>query len=219
MFPTLSNCFLTCFIGRGGATMALYSMNQLQAEVNRTPQSIRQVLKSNDKLKALLPQHKITKPNKQVFYDEEILNALKEYYGLIEMPSAVVEEVGGDVENIENKANPINTPPLSAGSVSTSAAEQAEIEELHKQIEVLQKQLEEEQTNRQKERADLEKQLQDKEAERLHFIGENSKLLTILAAEKQEKDKLLLLLPPAAEHRTFIQKLKGLFTRKEGGKE
>ena len=202
--------------------MALYSMNQLQAEVMRTPQSIRQVFKNNDKLKALLPRHKITKPNKQVFYDEEILTALKEYYGLLENNPAVAEVVGGGIEDIENPENPqTNPPPPSASTVSPSAAEAAKIDALQGQIDALQKQLDEEQASRQKERADLEKQLQDKEAERLHFIGENAKLLSLLAAEKQEKDKLLLLLPPsAAEKKTLWGKFKGLFHKeKEGGKE
>ncbi len=64
-------------IGRGGAILALYTMNQLQAELDRTPQQIRKVLKTKDKLIKLLPQHRIEKDNGRVFYDDTILEALK----------------------------------------------------------------------------------------------------------------------------------------------
>ena len=102
--------------------------------------------------------------------------------------------------------------------VEASAAADKELEALRRQVEDLQQQLETERKGREAERADLEKQLQDKEAERRHFIGENAKLLNLLAEEQAEKSKLLLLMPPAAEHRTLKQRIKGLFTRKEGGK-
>ena len=197
--------------------MALYTMNQLQAELDRTPQQIRKVLKTKDKLIKLLPQHRIEKDNGRVFYDDAILEALKEYFGLSISAPAVDEEVGGGVEDTENAENPTNNPPPPTEEDSKpAAATEAEIEALQGQIEALKKQLEEEQANREKEKADLEKQLHDKEAERLHFVGENAKLLNLLAAEKQEKNQLLLLMPPAgAAKKSVWGKFKGLFTREK----
>lgn len=197
--------------------MALYTMNQLQTETQRTPQAIRKVFKNNEKLKALLPQHRIEKDNGRVYYDDAILEALLDYFGLSKNNPAVSAEVGGEVEDTENRENPqTNPPPASEEDKQPSAADKAELEALQSQIEALKKELEEERENREKEKADLEKQLHDKEAERLHFVGENAKLLNLLAAEKQEKSQLLLLMPPAgATKKSVWGKFKGLFTREK----
>lgn len=198
--------------------MANYSMNDLQRLTGRTPQSIRQVFKKVESLKKLMAEHRKETPNKKVYYDDAILEALLEYYGLSKNNPAVADEVGGGVEDTENPENPqINPPPPVEANNNPSAAAQEQIEGLQAKIEALEKQLQEQAEAHQRATADLEKQLQDKEAERLHFIGENAKLISLLTAEKQEKDKLLLLMPPQ-EHKTVWQKVKGLFTRKEGGK-
>ena len=215
--------------------MALYTMNQLQTETQRTPQAIRKVFKNNEKIKALLPQHRIEKDNGRVYFDDAILEALKEYFGLSNFNPAVAVEVGGGIEDTENRENPqTNPPPASEEYKQPSAADEEKIAALEKQIEALEirlkdeqaqhekskadleQQLETERKGREAERADLEKQLQDKEAERRHFIGENAKLLNLLAAEQEEKGKLLLLMPPAGEaKKTVWSKFKGLFAREK----
>lgn len=199
--------------------MANYSMNDLQRLLDRTPQSIRQVFKKVDSIRALLPQHRTVTPNKKVFFDDTILAALQDYYGLTENPHAVDDVVGGGDENTENPENPqTNPPPPPVEDNIPDAAEEQELAGLQAKIKALEKEIQEQQEKHKKETEDLEKQLQDKEAERLHFIGENSKLLSLLAAEKQEKDKLLLLLPPAAAERKGVwSKFKGLFSKSKGG--
>ena len=198
--------------------MANYSMNDLQRLTGRTPQSIRQVFKKEEALKKLMAEHRKETPNKKVYYDDAILEALLEYYGLSKNNPAVADEVGGGVEDTENPENPTNNPPPPSVENNTpSAPPEPQIEALQQQIAAL----EDEKRKQEKDIADLEKQLQDKEAERLHFIGENSKLINLLAAEKQEKEKLLLLMPPAAEKKKSLWgRIKGHFTReKEGVKE
>lgn len=190
--------------------MANYSMKDLQRIINKTPQSIRQVLKNNDSIKLLLEEHKVETPNKKVFYDDAILNALLEYYGISKKENAVEDVVGGDSDNTETAEKPDTNPPPSNDIDKDTAALQSEIEELKKQLE-----------GQKKDISNLEKQLQDKEAERLHFIGENAKLINLLAAERQERDKLLLLLPPASPTKTTIwSRFKKLFMReKEAAKD
>lgn len=190
--------------------MANYSMKDLQRIINKTPQSIRQVLKNNDSIKLLLEEHKVETPNKKVFYDDAILNALLEYYGISKKENAVEDAVGVGSDNIETAEKPNTNPPPSNDIDKDTAALQSEIEELKKQLE-----------GQKKDISDLEKQLHDKEAERLHFIGENAKLVNLLAAERQERDKLLLLLPPANAPKTTIwSRFKRLFVReKEAAKD
>ena len=198
--------------------MANYSMNDLQRLTDRTPQSIRQVFKKEEALKKLMAEHRQETPNKKVYYDDAILEALLEYYGLSKNNPAVADEVGGGVEDTENPENPTNNPPPPpVESISPSAPPEPQIEALQRQIAAL----EDEKRKQEKDIADLEKQLQDKEAERLHFISENAKLVNLLTAEKQEKEKLLLLMPPAAEKKKSLwSRIKGHFTReKEGVKE
>ena len=185
-------------------------MKDLQRIINKTPQSIRQVLKNNDSIKLLLEEHKVETPNKKVFYDDAILNALLEYYGISKKENAVEDAVGVDSDNTETAEKPDTNPPPSNDIDKDTAALQSEIEELKKQLE-----------GQKKDISDLEKQLQDKEAERLHFIGENAKLINLLAAERQERDKLLLLLPTASPTKTTIwSRFKKLFVReKEAAKD
>ena len=198
--------------------MAEYTMKDLEAKTGKTSVSIRKVFDKNDELRALLPKHKRKKGQRNVVYDDAILDALLVYYGEKEPPenkNAVDDRVVGQSQETVNPENTETIPPV---EVEASAAADKELEALRRQVEDLQQQLETERKGREAERADLEKQLQDKEAERRHFIGENAKLLNLLAAEQEEKSKLLLLMPPAAEHKTLKQRIKGLFTRKEGGK-
>lgn len=197
--------------------MANYSMNELQRLTNRTPQSIRQVFKKEEKLIKLMAEHKTETPNRKVYYDDAILDALLEYYGISKNNTAVEDETGGKVEDTENPEKSTNSLPPPVESVSPSAPPETQIEALKRQIAAL----EDEKHKQEKDIADLEKQLQDKEAERLHFIGENAKLINLLAAEKQEKEKLLLLMPPATEKKKGLwNRIKRHFTReKEGVKE
>ena len=215
--------------------MALYKMSDLARITGRREQTIHKVFREDEEIKALLPQHRFTKGKRNVSFDDVILDALKQRFGIeepAENKNAVENRVVGD---IEDNTNPEKTETTPGEGVETSADAEQELEALRRQVEVLETQLKEEQAKheqskadleqqleterkgREAERADLEKQLQDKEAERRHFIGENAKLLNMLAAEQEEKSKLLLLMPPA-EHRTFKQKIKGLFTRKEAAK-
>lgn len=197
--------------------MAQYRMKELEVLVGKSHTAIRTAFSEDENIKALLPKHTIMKGKRGKAYDDVILDALRAYYGDKQPPeneNAVEDRV---VVDIEDNENPENTETIPGGSVEPSAAADKELEALRRQVEDLTKQLETEREGREKERADLEKQLQDKEAERRHFIGENAKLLNLLAAEQEEKGKLLLLMPPA-EHRTLKQRIKGLFTRKEGGK-
>ena len=198
--------------------MAEYTMKDLETQTGKTAQSIHKVFNKNEEIKALLPKHKKKKGQRNFVYDDAILDALLVYYGEKEPPenkNAVEDRVVGQSDETETPSNHETSP---GGSVEPSAATDKELEALRRQVEDLQQQLETERKGREAERADLEKQLQDKEAERRHFIGENAKLLNLLAAEQEEKSKLLLLMPPAAEHKTLKQRFKGLFTRKEGGK-
>lgn len=197
--------------------MTNYSMNDLQRLTGRTPQSIRQVFKKEEALKKLMAEHRQETPNKKVYYDDAILEALLEYYGLSKNNPAVADEVGGGVEDTENPEIPTNNPPPPpVESISPSAPPEPQIEALQRQIAAL----EEEKQKQAKDIADLEKKLQDKEAERLHFIGENSKLINLLAAEKQEKEKLLLLMPPAMEKKKSLWgRIKGHFSREKEGVE
>lgn len=202
--------------------MNVYTMKQLAEKLERSPQSIHGVMRDDETIRALVPTHKIQRGKRNFVYDEVMLEALLVYYGYKaaepEKKDTVDSVVGGGVEDTENPENPqTNPPPPVEADINPSAAVEEQIEGLQAKIEALEKQLQEQAEAHQRATADLEKQLQDKEAERLHFIGENAKLISLLTAEKQEKDKLLLLMPPQ-EHRTVWQKVKGLFTRKEGGK-
>lgn len=174
-----------------------YSMKQLQSITGKPPQTINRLMRKNESLIALLPEHRIKHSNGQVFYDEAIVNWLKEYFQL-ENKELVLDEVGGgDTENAA-EISPKDSPRPST--------DEALIDELRRQIDELEEQIE----RKDKVIADLEEQLKTKEAERLHFVTQNSQLTALLIAEKQEKVRLL---PPPKQ--TFGEKIKSFFGKKE----
>lgn len=179
---------------KGGLFMA-YSMKQLQTITGKPPQTIHRLMRDNESLIALLPEHRIKQTNGQVFYDEVILVWLKEYFQLENRPT-VENGVGG--EEIENAAAEIPK------HIPAPSSNEALIDEMRRQIEELEEQVE----NKDKTIADLEKQLQDKEAERLHFVTLNSQLTALLMAEKQEKQRLL---PPPKQ--SLGERIRNIFSR------
>lgn len=92
------------------------------------------------KHRALLPQHRTVTPNKKVFFDDTILAALQDYYGLTENPPAVDEVVGGGDENTKNPENPqTNPPPPPVEDNIPDAVEEEKIEGLQAKIAALEK--------------------------------------------------------------------------------
>lgn len=179
---------------KGGLFMA-YSMKQLQTITGKPPQTLHRLMRENESLIALLPEHRTKTNNGQVFYDDTILQWLKDYFQLADGP-AVENGVGeGDTENAAEES-PKHSPPPSSN--------EALIDEMRRQIEELEEQVE----SKDREIADLEKQLQDKEAERLHFVTQNGQLMALLMAEKQEKQRLL---PPPKQ--SLGERIKGFFSR------
>jgi hypothetical protein len=186
----------------GGLIMA-YSMKQLQTITGKPPQTINRLMRRNESLIELLPEHRQKLNNGQVFYDDVILDWLKSYFQLdTENSQTVANEVGGEDTENETPDNPKTSPRPSTND--------ALIDELRRQVDELEEQLE----RKDKVIADLEKQLADKEAERLHFITQNGQLTALLMTVQQEKQKLL---PPPKQ--PLGERIKGFFSRKkiEGG--
>ena len=170
-----------------------YSMKQLQEITGKPPQTINRLMRTNEGLIALLPAHREKKSNNKVFYDDAILEWLKEYFDLEKLP--LTENGVAPSKNIvENEEIPNTTPRPSEN--------EALIDELKRQVDELEEQL----AAKNKEILNLEKELSDKEAERLHFITLTSQLTALLAAEKQEKQKLL-----PAPRQTLGERIKSLF--------
>ena len=178
-----------------------YSMKQLQAITGKPPQTINRLMRRNESLIALLPEHRIQQSNKQVFYDDVILDWLKEYFQL-DKKEVVEDGEEGAITEDKPPEVPKHSPPASTND--------ALIDELRRQVDDLEEQIE----RKDKVIADLEQQLKDKEAERLHFVSQNGQLMALLVAEKQEKQRLLP--PPKA---TFGEKVRGLFGRKKENKK
>ena len=172
-----------------------YSMKQLQTITGKPPQTIHRLMRDNESLIALLPEHRIKQNNGQVFYDEAILQWLKDYFQLADGPAVENGVGGGDTENAEEES-PKHSPPPSSN--------EALIDEMRRQIEELEEQVE----IKDKTIADLEKQIKDKEAERLHFVTQNSQLMALLMAEKQEKQRLL-----PQPKQSLGERIRGLFSR------
>lgn len=197
----------------------MYSLKQIAEAINRTPQSIYRLFKSNKELKALLDTHTF-KDGRNVYYDDTIFEWFSHYYILNgaeekanEKKPLVENEVGGGFEETQAPNIPLDTPAPSADFEAIAAAKDETIEALRQQIQGLEQQLAEERANKEREISVLEKQLQDKEAERLHFITENSKLSSIIQAEKQERQQLMLMLPPPKPQRQSIgQRIKAFFS-------
>lgn len=197
-----------------------YSVKQIAEAIQRTPQSIYRLFKSNKELAALLERHTI-KDGRNVYYDDTVYEWFCHYYllneaeGQAEENKPLVENgVVGGFEETQTEENPLDTPRPSADFETIAAAKDETIEALRQQIQALEQQLAEERASKAREISDLEKQLQDKEAERLHFITENSKLSSIIQAEKQERQQLMLMLPPPKPQRQSIgQRIKALFRK------
>ena len=195
-----------------------YSMKQLESITQRPPQTIRRLMRNNEELIALLPQHRVEKSGGRVFFDDAILDWLKNYFG-IEEKKLVADGVGVSVLEAEKAENPNTNAPAPANEVLI-AEMRRQLDELEEQVEAkdkeidsLNKQLEDLKQQKDKEIANLEKQLNDKEAERLHFVSQNGVLTNLLAAEKQEKLKLL---PPPRE--SLGKRIKNYFSKnKEKG--
>lgn len=175
-----------------------YTMNDLENKVGRTSQHIRQLLKK-EQFSDLKKDHIRKEENtKRVYYDEVILDALLEYYH--KKPTTEKKDTVEDAGGIEKKE--------SEDSKNTETTAPSNNDDSKKIISLLEQQLEEQK----KRTEDLEKQLHDKEMERLHFISENAKLTNILAAEKQENERLLLLMAPQ-EKKSFKERIKGFFKK------
>ena len=178
-----------------------YSMKQLQTITGKPPQTINRLMRRNESLIELLPEHRQKLNNGQVFYDDVILDWLKSYFQLdTENSQAVENEVGGGDTEKQTPDNPKTSPPPSTND--------ALIDELRRQVDELEEQVE----KKDNVIADLEQQLKDKEAERLHFITQNGQLMALLAAEKQEKQRLL---PPPKQ--SLGERIRGLFGKKKEG--
>lgn len=174
-----------------------YSMKQLQTITGKPPQTLNRLMRRNESLIALLPEHREKLNNGQVFYDDTILNWFIEYFQ-IETGPAVEDAVGGGETEQEADKIPQDSPRPSSND--------ALIDELRRQVDELEELVE----RKDKVIADLEEQLKSKEAERLHFVTQNAQLTALLIAEKQEKVKLL---PPPKQ--TFGEKVRAFFGRKK----
>ena len=64
--------------------MAEYTMKDLELKTGKTAQSIHKVCNNNEDIKALLPKHKKKKGQRNIVYDDVILDALLVYYGIKE---------------------------------------------------------------------------------------------------------------------------------------
>lgn len=111
-----------------------YTMKQLEAIINRPPQTIRRILRNNPQLE----QYKEVKPNKNVLFGEEILDFLKDYFEIADENtskiSPAVESGVGVGENItENSDNPQTNPPHTAHGTASAGVE----DELRARIEAL----------------------------------------------------------------------------------
>lgn len=179
--------------------MTYYSMKQLQTITGKPPQTINRLMRKNDSLVELLPEHRKKLENGQVFYDDVILDWLKEYFQL--------ETISSQEENKnDEKADTINNE-----EEKKKLSNETLIDELRSQINELEELVntkDEIIQNKVNEISKLEKELNDKEAERLHFISLNSQLTALLAAEKQEKQ---LLLPPPKK--TIGERIKAFFKK------
>ena len=183
----------------GDKFMTYYSMKQLQTITGKPPQTINRLMRKNDSLVELLPEHRKKLENGQVFYDDVILDWLKEYFQL--------ETISSQEENKnDEKADTINNE-----EEKKKLSNETLIDELRSQINELEELVntkDEIIQNKVNEISKLEKELNDKEAERLHFISLNSQLTALLAAEKQEKQ---LLLPPPKK--TIGERIKAFFKK------
>ena len=201
----------------------MYSIKDIQALTNRSPQSLYRLMKSNRELAALMPEHS-KKRGHNTLYDETIYQWFVFYYDLTEPPAEneplTEVSVGGGLSEIEAEDNPQTTPPLAPDYAEALAAKDELIAELRRQVSGLETQIAEDKAQHEQEIADLQQDLNNKEAERLHFVSENDTLVRLLAAEKQEKQRLLLMLPPPKkEKRTLGQRIRGLFKRNDADKE
>lgn len=175
-----------------------YTMKDLENTLGRTRQHIKNLLKKEE-FSGLVNDH-IRKDNttNRVYYDDIILNALLKYYNrepVSEKKDTVEDDVGiGKKESAESENTKTYAPPHDDNT--------------KKIISMLEEQLEEQKRKTE----ELEKQLQDKEMERLHFISENAKLTNILAAEKKENERLLLLMAPQ-EKKSFKERIIGFFKK------
>ena len=179
-----------------------YSMANLEEITGKRQQVIRKVLKRYPETE----EHRLEKPNRTVFYDEFVLDFLLNHFE-IERPRENV--VGESVIEPEAQANPQTIPPSGVDIAALTAAHNALVDELRGQISTLEKQLEQVRTEHAQEVSQLRLDLEAKEAERIHFISENKRVLSLLAAEKQEKQALQLMLPPPKK--TLKERFKALF--------
>lgn len=213
----------------------MYSLKQIAETIKRTPQSVYRLFNSNKELNALLEGHTIRDGHK-VYYDEVIYNWFCSRY-MIDKPAEetpqnqplVESGVGVGQKENENPKNPDNTPAPSPDYEAIAAAKDETIAELRQrvaeyqtQIEGLEHQLAEEKKTAAEAMTDLSNQINQKEGERIHFISENAKLTAILAAEKQEKQKLIedknaleqrILLLEAPRRQSLGQRIKAFFSR------
>ena len=176
----------------------LYSMKQLQTITGKPPQTINRLMRKNEKLSILMEEHRIKQSNGQVFYDEVILEWLKEYFQLNNAPAVEDDVANTIIEN--NPGENLQTQPR-------APINEEQIEELRKRV----NELEEIIVRKDKVIADLEEQLKAKEAERLHFITQNGQLTALLLTEQQERIKLL---PPPKQ--PLGVRIKEFFGRNKG---
>lgn len=170
-----------------------YSMKDLQTITGKPPQTINRLMRLNKELIALLPEHRTKLTNGKVFYDDAILEWLKDYFSLENNP-AVSNDVAPDEKNNTDEENPVITPPPPVNEVL--------LDELRRQIDELEEQI----SSKDTQILNLEKELSAKEAERLHLLTLTTQLTALLAAEKQEKQKLL----PAPKP-SFSERLRSIF--------
>lgn len=190
-----------------------YTMKDLQERTQKTPQTIRRVLRTYPKAVSLIPEHRTETANGKVFFDDAILSCLLEYFGIEAQPPEneplSEESVGGGIMEEEASANPQTNPAPPTDESPAEAEAEATQDDLLKRIAELEAQLANERQEHADAIADLTQQLKDKDGERLHFISENAKLLALLAAEKQEKQAIQLMLPPP--RRTIGDRIRALF--------
>ncbi len=192
--------------------MALYSMKQLQELLDTTPQTIHRLLRQNTELKKLSVEHIIKKEGRKVFYDDVILEWLKNYFGIANGEVRTQAAGGPDTSTSWGGTTERNEEATAGGheekhTGGTEEKPEQEPQE-NKSIEQLQriiKDLEAQIQSKDKLIEDLEIQLKNKEAERIHFITENGQLLGLLAAEKAEKQRFLP--PPKVPLGERIKKL------------
>ena len=139
------------------------------------------------------------KQGRKVKYNQAVLDLFLEYYGKQNQEKETEETQAPQPEAQEAPGDATEDPGRPEEQEETSPS----VEALQAQIKALEAEI-----------IDLRLKLERAEAERQGLIQQNGITLLLLQQEKQEK--LRLLPPPQEPKKSFAEKVKGLFGKKEG---